>query len=99
MEPVGVIFYRDGNWLHCGFRRGQLLIDSQPELGVTMRALPPGGQTYWLGDDEGAAAWHAAWTRLGERFELCSGFVCQCMGGRCILPSGLEDRLRKRWDT
>lgn len=94
---VGVAFYRDGNWLHCGLTDGQRFIDSQPEIGVSMRPLPPGGTVYWLGEAEGAAAWHEAWSRIGERFELCSAFVCQCLGGRCILPSGLEDRLRARW--
>ncbi len=94
---IGVVFFRDGNWLHCGFTDGQRLIDSQPGEGVTMRDLPPGGAVYWLGEAEGAAAWHEAWTRIGETFEICSGFVCQCMGGRCIMPSALEDRLAGRW--
>lgn len=93
---IGVIFYRDGNWIHCGFTDGTRLIDSQPGIGVSMRDRPPGGKVYWLGESEGPKAWHAAWTRIGERFELCSGFVCQCMGGRCILPSVLEDRLARR---
>lgn len=94
---VGVVFYRDGNWLHCGLTDGSQIIDSAPEVGVSIRPLPEGGTIYWLGDNEGRAAWHNAWTRIGDRFELCSAFVCQCMGGRCILPSGLEDRLRGRW--
>ena len=94
---ISVVFFRDGNWLHCGFTDGQRFIDSQPDIGVSMRDLPPDGTLYQLGEVEGGAAWHEAWSRIGERFELCSAFVCQCMGGRCILPSGLEDRLRTRW--
>lgn len=93
---VGVVFLPDGNWLHCGLTDGTRMIDNQPGVGVAMRPLPAEhGEIYWLGDAEGRAAWHTAWSRIGDPFDFCASFVCQCMGTRCILPSGLQDRLRK----
>lgn len=93
---VGVAFFAEGNWLHCGFTDGARLIDSQPGVGVTMRPLPADvSEIVWLEDAEGRAAWHQAWSRQGERFEICAAFICQCMGGRCLLPSTLRDRLRR----
>lgn len=95
MRRVGVAFFREGNWLHCGFTDGVSLIDSQPGVGVSMRPLPSDySEILWLGQNEGRAAWHEAWSRIGNRFEICAAFVCQCMGGRCLLPSNLERRLR-----
>ena len=94
---ISVVFFRDGNWMHCGLTDGVRIIDSQPTIGVSMHDLPPGGTLYQLGELEGGAAWHEAWERIGERFEICAAFVCQCMGGRCLLPSALEDRLRTAW--
>jgi hypothetical protein len=96
VRRVGVAFFRQGNWLHCGFTDGTSLIDSQPGVGVSMGPLPGDySEILWLDAAEGEAAWHEAWTRIGDRFEICAAFVCQCMGGACLLPSNLERRLRK----
>lgn len=93
---VGVVFFTGGDWLHCGLTDGRHLIDSYPGRGVTMRPLPADvGNVYWLPPGEGAEVWRQAVARLGDRFEICASFVCQCMGQRCILPSALEDRLRR----
>ena len=92
---VGVAFFHEGNWLHCGLTDGTRLIDSQPGIGVTMRPLPRNVEMlHWLPGDNGHV-WHAAHQRIGEPFTICAAFVCQCMGDRCILPSTLSDRLAK----
>ena len=93
---VGVVFFTSGDWLHCGFTDGVHLVDSHPARGVTMRPLPADhGAVYWLEVAEGAAAWRNAVARIGDRFEICASFVCQCMGQRCIMPAALEGRLRR----
>ncbi len=92
---VGVAFFHEGNWLHCGLTDGTRLIDSQPGIGVTMRPLPRKVEMlHWLPGDNGHV-WHAAHQRIGEGFTICAAFVCQCMGDRCIMPSTLAVRLGK----
>ncbi len=91
---VGVVFFDDGAWLHCGLTNGVDLIDSYPGVGVSKRPLPANhAGIHWLSEADGAKAWHQAELRLGDRFEICAAFVCQCLGTRCILPTTLARKL------
>lgn len=91
---IGVAFFYGGAWMHCGLTDGRELIDSYPGRGVTRGPLPADAEIVWLPGDN-TEAWRAAEARIGDRFEICAAFVCQCLGTRCILPTTLQARLQR----
>lgn len=95
MMMVGVVFFPT-SWRHVGLTDGTRLIDSRPKHGVQLRELPDDyGEIFWLDREEGTAAWTNAEARIGEPYQICATFVCECIGTRCVFPAALEERLQR----
>ena len=92
---IGVVFY-DQHW-HVGLTDGRDMVDSSYfRNGVTRRELEPGyREIVWLEPALGRAAWNRANARIGEPYALCTRFVCECLGGYCVLPGNVKPQLEE----
>ena len=89
----GVVFYHR-RW-HVGITDGHDMIDSRMRQGgVARRELEPGYlEIEWLDPELGARVWARAVSMVGEPYRFCSAFVCECLGGMCVLPGDVRPQL------